>query len=244
MIPSVEMPDPKLTSDTPKGNRRTIGKWFKIVTTKRSHSRTPCQTPPLQTKATLPKEGPSTMAPGKRQAVSVPSSVDTGYGYLTARLSGQFTVVDQRPVHAVYPIMNIITYRAPQEKKPPKTTPHSGAGSSNVPDATKAEPSGARNNVEVRVHFARSAAGTDNNSCSQKLGDHRRTSLGLPLQWRYPHGCVVAVQTITLERIERTTPTCGQQSPCLLWAFPPPATSRFVETSCVGKIPSLQELPS
>ena len=148
------------------------------MTTKRSHNRTSRQTPsevppqsgiPSQTKATPPKEKPSTMAPGKRQAVSVPSSVDTGNGYLTARLSGQFTAVDQRLVHASYPFMNITTYRVSQKKKtkPPKTAPHLEAGPSQVPDETKPEPSGAKSNVEVRIHCLRLAADTHNNSSSQ-----------------------------------------------------------------------------
>ena len=106
------------------------------------------------------------MAPGKRQAVSVPSSVDARHGYLTTRLSERFTVVYHRLVHPHYPFMSIITYRASQKKaapkpavpsQPPKTTPHSEAGPINVPDETKPEPSGAQNNVEVRVHFLRLA---------------------------------------------------------------------------------------
>ena len=122
MIPPVEVPDPK--SDNPASsawNQRRIGEWFRKVATKRSHNRTPRRTPseappqsgvPTQTKATPTKEKPSTMAPGKRQAVSVPSSVNTGDGYLTARLSGRFIVVDQRLVHACYPFMNTIAYPA------------------------------------------------------------------------------------------------------------------------------------
>ena len=109
--------------------------------------------------------------------------------------------------------MNIVAYCASQKKKPPKTTPHSEAGSSNVLDETKASSSGAQNNVEVSVRFTCFAAGTHNNSCSQvnrprplraqKLGDYRRTPLKLPFQCRYPHGCVVAVQTIAVERTKR-----------------------------------------
>jgi hypothetical protein len=86
MILGVDLPDPKPTSDnpaSPEGNRRTIGEWFRTVVTKRSRRRTPRQTPsdvspqsdiPLQTEVTLPNEKPSTMAPGKRQEVSVPFS--------------------------------------------------------------------------------------------------------------------------------------------------------------------------
>ena len=66
------------------------------------------------------------MAPNRRQPVSVPSSV-IGNGYLTAGLSGQFTVVDQRLVYASYPFMNVVAYRAPQW---PWITPV--AGSSNI----------------------------------------------------------------------------------------------------------------
>ena len=179
MIPSVKTPDPKPASDNPASsarNRRRIGEWFRRVTTKRSHNRTPRRTPseappqsdvPTQTKAIPPKEKPSTMAPAKRQPVSVPSSVDTGNGYLTTRLSGQFTVVCHRLVHASYPFMNTIAYPASQENKPPKTAPHSEAGRSNVPDGTKDEPSSAHNNVEVKIHFWDLAAGTHNNSSSQ-----------------------------------------------------------------------------
>ena len=115
LIHPVEMVDPKLTSDnlTSSENRRTIGKWFRTVMTRGSHNRTPRQTPseappqtgiPLQTRAIPPKEKPSTMAPGKRQKVSVPSCVDTGHGYLTTRLSGRLEgpLSDQRLVHASY----------------------------------------------------------------------------------------------------------------------------------------------
>ena len=72
--------------------------------------------------------------------------------------------------------MNIITHCSLQKKaapkptassQPPKTTAHSEAGSANVPDEMKAEPSGAQDNVEVRVHFLRLAAGILNNSYSQ-----------------------------------------------------------------------------
>jgi hypothetical protein len=82
-IPSVEMPDPRPTSDNPassEGNRRTIGEWFRKVTTKRSHNRTSRQTPsealpqsgiPSHTEATPPYEKPSTMAYGKRTKVCV-----------------------------------------------------------------------------------------------------------------------------------------------------------------------------
>ena len=82
MIPSVEMPDPKPTSDDAalsEGNRRT--KWFRNVMRKRSHNQTPRQTPsdpcsqsgiPSQTQATPQDEKPSTMSHGKRVAVSVP----------------------------------------------------------------------------------------------------------------------------------------------------------------------------
>ena len=177
MITSVEMPDPKSTSHNPassEGNRRTIGKWFKIVT-KPSHNPMLHQTrsvPPPQScvppqmKATPPNEKPSTMAPGKRQKVSVLSSVDTGHGYMTTRFSGrlQGPLLDQRLVHASYPFMNPIAYCASQKKKTAKTTPHSEAGPSNVQTETKPESSGARNNVNVSVHFVRLAAGTHNSS--------------------------------------------------------------------------------
>ena len=179
MTTSVEMPDPKPASDNPASsewNRGTTGKWFRTVMTKRSHNRTPRQTPseappqsdiPLQTKATPSNEKPPTMAPGKRQAVSVPSSVDTRHEYLTTRLSGRFTVVDQGLVHASYPLDNTIAYHASQKKKPPKATRRSEAGPSNVQAEAKAEPSGAQTNVEVRVHFLHFPARVDKNPCSQ-----------------------------------------------------------------------------
>ena len=50
--------------------------------------------------------------------------------------------------------VNVITYCVSQKKKPPKTTPHSEAGPSNIPDETKPESSGAGNNAEVRVRSA------------------------------------------------------------------------------------------
>ena len=175
MNPSVEVPDGEPTSDKPassEGNRGTIGKWFRTVMTKWSHNRTSRQTPaeappqsgiPSETKAPTPKEKPSTMAPGKRQAVSVPTCVDTANGYLTTRLSGRFTVVCPRLVHASYLFMNTIAYCASQKKKPPKTTPRSKAGPTNVP----AQTTGAQNHTEVRVHFLHLAAGTYKNSSSQ-----------------------------------------------------------------------------
>ena len=187
MIPSAEMTDPKPTSEnrtSSEENRRTIGKWFRTLTT---HNRTPRQTPseaplqtgiPSQTKATPPTEKPSTMAPGKRQQVSLHSSIDTGHGYLTTGLSGRLEgpLSGDRFVLASYSFMNTITYRASQKKtapkatasnQPPKPASHSEAGPANVPDETKAGPSGAQNDVEVRVHSARLVAGTHNNSCSQ-----------------------------------------------------------------------------
>ena len=116
MISSVEMPDPKATSNKPassKGNHRPVGKWFKTVMTKRSHNRTPRQMPsevvpqsgiPSQTEAITPNEKRSTMAPGRRQAVSVP--LIQGHGYLTTRLSGRLgsRQSDHRFVHASYPL--------------------------------------------------------------------------------------------------------------------------------------------
>ena len=235
MIPSVEMPGPKPTFDdraSYEGNRRT--KWFGKVITKRSRNRTPRQTPsdacsqsgiPSQTQATPQDEKPSTMSPGKRLAVSVPFSVDAWHGYLTTRLSGRLEspLLDHRLVHVSYPFMNIVTYCPSQKKvtpkppvscQPPKTAPRSEAGSANVPDETKAEASGAQNNVEVRVYFARLAPGLSN-SFSEKLEDYRRTTLmsHFSFQCRYPHGYVVAVRTISIsvERIKRATSICGRQ---------------------------------
>ena len=175
MIPSAEMTDPKPTSEnrtSSEENGRPIGKWFRTLMT---HNRTSRQTPseappqtgiPSQTKATTPTEKPSTMAPGKRQQVSVHSSIDTGHGYLTTWLSGRLEgpLSGDRFVHASYSFMNIITYRASQKKTAPKAT-----ASSQPPKTTpqKAEPSGAQNDVEVRVHSVCLVAGTHNNSCSR-----------------------------------------------------------------------------
>ena len=116
VIPPVNIPDPKPTSEnlaSPGGNRRTIGDWFRTVMTKRSHNRTPRQAPsdaspqsgiPSQTKATPPNEKRSTVAPGRRQAVSVP--LIQGHGYLTTRFSGRLESrrLDHRFVHASYPL--------------------------------------------------------------------------------------------------------------------------------------------
>jgi hypothetical protein len=158
------------------------------VMTKRSQNRTALPTPseaapqsgiPSQTKATPANEKPSTMSPGRRQKVSAPFkfSIDTGHRYLTTWLSGRLEglLSNDRLVHASYPFM-IITYYSSQKKtaakptatgQPPKTTPHTEAGPTPVPDETTAEPSGAQNNVEARVCFVRFAAGTHNASCSQ-----------------------------------------------------------------------------
>jgi hypothetical protein len=81
-IQSVEIPDQKPTSDNPvssEGNHRTMGGWLRKVmklSQNRPSRQTPSEAPPQsgilsQTKVTPPKEKPSTMAPGKRQPVSV-----------------------------------------------------------------------------------------------------------------------------------------------------------------------------
>ena len=144
-----------------------------------------------------------TLDAGKRQQVSIPSSIDPVHGLtilLSRRLEGPLS--DHRLVHPTYPFINIMTYRASQKKaahklaassQPPETTPHSEASPVNVPDKTKAESSGAQNNVKVGVRFVRLEAGAHNNSCSEKLGDHRRTRLIFPFQCRYPPGFAVAV---------------------------------------------------
>jgi hypothetical protein len=133
-IPLVDMHDPKTTSEnpaSPEGNRRTIGDWFRTVMTKRSHKRTPRRTPsnaspqsgvPSQTEAKPPNEKPSTMSPGRRQKRTV----------------GRSTAKRQKKA-ALKPALT---------SQPPKTTQHSEAGPANVPDETKAEPSGTHNNVE------------------------------------------------------------------------------------------------
>ena len=194
IMPPIDMPDPRSTSEnptSPEGNRRTIGDWFRTVVTKRSHNRPSRQPPseappqsgiPSQLTTTPPNEKPSTMSPGKRIKVSVPFSVDRGYGCLTTRLSGRLEspLLDPRLVHASSPFMNITTYCAPQKKaaprpaassQPPKTTPHSEASPVDAPNESKAEPSGAQNNVEVRVSFVHLATGAHSNSCSEELGD-------------------------------------------------------------------------
>ena len=203
MIPSVEMPDPKPTSDNPAStgdSHRTIGEWMRTVMTKRSRGRTPRQmrpeAPPLsgipsQTKATSPGERPSTMSPGKRQPVSVPFSTDTEHEFLTAWLSGRLEgpLLENRHVHVSYLFTNIIAYCASQKKaalkptassRPPKTTPHSGVGPADVPDETKTEHSGAQNNGEVRFDFVRFAAGIHTKSRSQV--DHSRPHHSRPLR--------------------------------------------------------------
>ena len=240
MIPPVDMPDPK-TSDhpaSPEGNYRTIGEWFRTVITKRSHNRTTHQMPsdappqsgiPSQTITTPQNEKPSTMAPGKRKEVSIPSSVVTGIGYLTTRLSVRLesSLLDHRLVHASAPFMTIITYCASQKKvtskpaassQPPKTTAYSEADPANVPDETKTKPSGAQNNLEVRVHFVRLAAGAHNNFGSEEPGGYRGPKLMFRFLFRcgYPHGFVVAVQTVLVECIKISTSSCGRQSRCLL----------------------------
>ena len=149
--------------------------------------------------------------------------VDTGHGYLTTWLSGRLEspLLNHRLVYASCQFVNIITYCASQKKvakvatssQPPKTTPHSEAGPANIPDETKPKPFSAPNNVEVRVHFVRLAVGAHNNFFSEKLVDYRCTPLMLPFQCRYPHGCVVAVQTITVGRIKRFTSSCGCDNP-------------------------------
>ena len=103
----------------------------------------------------------------------------------------------------------------------PKTTPHSEAGLVNTPDETKTEHSGAQNNVEVRVHFVRLAAGTHSNSCSEELRDYRGPKLmfHFPFHCGYLRGFVVAVQTIAAEHIKGAISFCGRQSRCLLKAL-------------------------
>ena len=132
-IPSVEVPSPKPTSDSPtssEGNHGAIGKWFRTAMTKRSHKRTtrqmPSEVPPQSrappgTKATPQREKPSIMAPGKRQAVRMPFSAGAGRGYLTTLLSGRLEgpLLDHRFVHASSPFMNIIAY-VPRRRKQPR----------------------------------------------------------------------------------------------------------------------------
>jgi hypothetical protein len=106
MIPGVDLPDPKPTSEnpaSPEGNHRTIGDWFRTVMTKRSHNRTSRQTPsdaspqsgiPSQAEASPPNERPSTMSPAKRQRVC-PFSVDIEArisDHLAQRTVGRSTV--------------------------------------------------------------------------------------------------------------------------------------------------------
>ena len=74
--------------------------------------------------------------------------------------------------------MDVNTYRASQKTAAPKPTVSSQlprtnlpseTGPAHVPDETKAEPSGAQNNEEVRVHFVRLAAGAHNNGHHSSL---------------------------------------------------------------------------
>ena len=91
-----------------------------------------------------------------------------------------------------------------QRSQPAETTPDSEVDPASAPDATHAEPSGAQNNGEVRVHLVRSAPAAHRNSCSEKLGDYHHTRLifHFPVQCRYPRGFVVVVQTTAVERIK------------------------------------------
>ena len=100
---------------------------------------------------------------------------DTRHGYLTTQLSVRLesSLLDHRLAHASYPFMTIITYCASQKKvaskpaassQPPRPL-HSEADPANVLD----EPSGAQNNVGVRVHFVRLAAGAHNNFGSETI---------------------------------------------------------------------------
>jgi WD40 repeat protein len=136
MIPGVDLPDPKPTSEnpaSPEGNHRTIGDWFRTVMTKRSHNRTSRQTPsdaspqsgiPSQAEASPPNERPSTMSPAKRQRRTV----------------GRSTVKRKKKT----------AQKPAASSQPPKTTPHTEAGPANVLDETKAEPSVAQDNKERR----------------------------------------------------------------------------------------------
>jgi hypothetical protein len=67
----------------------------------------------------------------------------------------------------------------------------------------------------------RLAAGALNNndSCSEELRDCRGTkfTFHFPFQCGYPHGFVVAVQTIAVERIKRATPICRRHSRSLVF---------------------------
>jgi hypothetical protein len=128
--------------------------------------------------------------------IRVPFSIDTGHGYQSTRVRGRLEIplFDCRVVHACYPFMNIITYCASQKKaapkpaassQPPKTTPHSEADPTKVPDETKAEPSGAQSNVEVTVHFVCLVAGAHSDSRSEEMGDYHRATLIL----HFPFQC-------------------------------------------------------
>ena len=130
MIPSIEVPDTKLTFDKPassEGNRRTIGEWFRKVMTKRSHKQTPRQTPSdsspqsgiqSQTKATLPNEKPSTMSPGRRQAVSGPFYTGAWISDRSAQRTVGKSTVRPQARSCVLSIMNIIVIVLRRRKQP------------------------------------------------------------------------------------------------------------------------------
>ncbi|KAI9567692.1 hypothetical protein HD554DRAFT_2106054 [Boletus coccyginus] len=200
MVSSVEMPDPKPTSDNPASSekkRRTIKERIRTVFTKHNHNRTPRQTPSgvppqsaiaSQTKATPLYEKRSTMVAGRRKRV-------IAYRHPAERQA--------RP--RANPFMNLITYLTSQKKAAPRLatvtpdaiseiTPHPEPGPASVSGETKADSSGAQNkaphsevvpvgvldesrtescgaqNDEVRVYFVCLAAEGHDSSCSRSLG--------------------------------------------------------------------------
>jgi hypothetical protein len=165
IIPSV---DPKPTSVNPassKGNRRTVGGWFRKVMTTRSHNRTPRQTPSdaspqsgIPSQTTLPNEKPSTMAPGRRQKRTVGRST-----VKRKKKPAQKPAASNQPpkttAHSEAGPAKVPDETKPasepsgapdneEPSQPPKTAPRTEAGPANVPDETKPEPSGAHSNVE------------------------------------------------------------------------------------------------
>ena len=143
-------------SDAPSNSLRSVlPVWYPITNAS--------DTPRRETFNDVPRQASSSEC-------ALLNSVDAGHGYLTTRLSGRLEspLLDHRLVHVSYPFMNIVTYCPSQKKvtptvpvscQPPKTAPRSEAGSANIPDETKAEASGAQNNVEVRVYFVPLAPG-------------------------------------------------------------------------------------
>ncbi|KAI9567682.1 hypothetical protein HD554DRAFT_930922 [Boletus coccyginus] len=177
IVSSVEVPDPKPTSDNPassKRKRRTIGEWFGTVITKRNHNRTPRQTPSdappqsaiaSQTKAAPSNEKHSTLAPAKRKKLIAYKSPARPQAPKPATSSEPAkTTPHSKPGPASVPC-KIKTEPSGARNE----APHSEVDPVSVPGENKTEPCGAQNNVMVKIHFECLAAEVHNNSCSVNM---------------------------------------------------------------------------